>query len=49
MRSWLANPALSVTEQMNQIRDWVKSEASTKKLKVIDALAERYQEYARIL
>jgi hypothetical protein len=49
LRSWLANPALSVTEQMNQIRDWVKSEASTKKLKVIDALAERYQEYARIL
>jgi hypothetical protein len=43
MRSWLANPALSVTEQLNQVREWLKSEATTRNTKLMDELAELYQ------
>jgi hypothetical protein len=44
VRSWLANPALSVTEQLNQVREWLKSEATTPNAKLMDELAENYQD-----
>ena len=44
VRSWLANPALTVTEQLNQVREWLKSEATTPNAKLMDELAENYQD-----
>ena len=44
VRSWLANPNMSVAEQLNQIRSWVKHEASSRNALVMDELAERYED-----
>jgi len=44
VRSWLADSTLTSSEQINEIRKWIKLNASADKARLMDVLAERYED-----